>query len=176
MAVETLTIVSAIRAGHEEPVRRALHAFKKSSGSSPFADVPGTHVARFVVMNWLGTGDPTSRKRLRPTRLLFSAVVDGPAEAWLWGLFEKQGPAFEEVWHHCVGWPERTDSSARSCWLLDQRLTNTHGIVAHDATVSEICRGLALRDALRDVAATPASCPPAELRAAYRRAMTLAGL
>lgn len=174
MAVETLTIVSAIRPGHEEPVRSVLSSFKEPD-NSPFAEVPGTHVARFVVMNWLGTGDPTSRKRLRPTRLLFSAVVDGPAEAWLWGLFEKQGPAFEEVWHHCVGWPQSHDSTSRSRWLLEQRLTNTYSVIAHDATVAEIRRGLALRDALRDVAAEPASATPAELRAAYRRAMSQVG-
>jgi hypothetical protein len=32
-----------------------------------------------------------------------------------------------------------------------------------------------LREALRDVAAEPASATPAELRAAYRRAMSLVG-
>ena len=174
MAVEILTIVSAIRPGHEEPVRSVLGSFKEPD-ASPFAEVPGTHVARFVVMTGLGTGDPTSRKRLRPTRLLFSAVVDGPAEAWLWGLFEEEGPAFEEVWHHCIGWPEGNDSTSRSRWLLDQRVANTHGVVAHDATVAEIHRSLALRNALRDVAAEPASATPAELRAAYRRAMSLVG-
>lgn len=174
MAVETLTIVSAIRPGHEEAVRSVLGSFK-GPDASPFAEVPGTHVARFVVVNRLGTGDPTSRRRLRPTRLLFSAVVDGPAEAWLWGLFEKEGPVFEEVWHHCAGWPDGSDSTSRSRWLLDQRLTTTYGVVAHDATVAEIRRGLALRNALREVAAEPATATPAELRAAYCRAMSRAG-
>jgi hypothetical protein len=174
MAVEMLSVMSAIRSGHEQPVRAALDDFKGYE-ASPFAQVPGTHGGRFVVLNALGTGDPTSRKRLRPTRLLFSAVIDGPADAWLWGLFEKQGSAFEEVWHHCVGWPERTDSTARACWLLDQRLPITHAIVGNDATVAEIRRGLALRDALRDVASEPADRPPAELRAVYCRAMAVAG-
>lgn len=172
MAVEILSVMSAIRSGHEQPVRAALQDFK-GYDDSPFADVPGTHVGRFVVLTSLGTGDPTTRKRLRPARLLFSAVIDGPADAWLWGLFEKQGPAFEGVWHHCVGWPGRTDSTARACWLLDQRLPVTHGIVANDAPVAEIRRGLALRNALRDVASEPANRTPAELRAAYRRAMAL---
>lgn len=179
MAVEMLTVVSAIHAGEEQQLRDALAPFKvedvKDEDNSPFADVPGTHVARFVVMSSFGTGDPARRKRLRPVRLLFSAVLDGPADAWLWGLFEKRAEAFERVWEHCVGWPERRDSTARARWLLDQRLPITYGVVAHDNTVAEIERGLALRDALRDVAAEPASCPPAELRAAYRRAMALVG-
>jgi hypothetical protein len=180
MAVETLVVVAAVTAGQEQPLREALAPFRIGSDEeqdkSPFTDVPGTHVARFVVMSALGTGDPTSRKRLRPVRLLFSAVVDGPAEAWLWGLFEKQGEAFERVWRHCVGWPERRDSTARSRWLLDQRLPVTYSVIAHDVSVAEIERALAVRQALREVAAEPAGLSPAELRAVYRRTMAQVGL
>lgn len=179
MAVETLVVMSAIEAGREQRLRDALAPFKieddKRQDESPFADVPGTHVARFVVMSSLGTGDPTRRKRLRPVRLLFSAVVDGPVEAWLWGLFEKQGDAFERVWRHCVGWPEFRDSTARARWLLEQRLPPTYEVIAHDASVAEIERALAVRDALREVASEPAGLTPAELRAAYRRTMAQVG-
>jgi hypothetical protein len=178
MAVETLTVVSAIGAGHEQHVREALEAFGDGD-DSPFADVPGTHVARFVVMNRLATGDPTHRQRLRPSRLLFSAVIDGPAEAWLWGLFEKQGPALEKVWCHCIGWPDpagSTDSTARVVWLVEQRLEITHEVVAHDATVAEIRRGLELREVLREVVQErDGSTAAADLRESYRQAMAKVG-
>ena len=170
MAVETISLLSPIAAGHEEAVRATLATFERGTG--PFVKVPGTHVARFVVINWLGTGDPTRRRRLRPARLLFSAVVDGPVEGWLWGMFEKQGPVVETVWRHCSGWPAAEERQARARWLLDQRLAITYPLVANDATVAEIQHGLKRRDALRGLKAKASLLTPAELRAAYDKAMT----
>lgn len=169
MAVETISLLSPIAADREEAVRATLATFKRGTG--PFVDVPGTHVARFVVVNWLGTGDPRRRRRLRPARLLFSAVVDGPVEGWLWGLFQKQGPVVETVWRHCSGWPEAGDRQARTRWLLEQRLAITYPVVANDATVTEIQRGLKRREALRGLKTKASLLTPTELRAAYDKAM-----
>lgn len=172
MAVEILSLLSPITEGHEEPLRQTLATFEH--GTSLFERVPGTHVARFTVINWLGTGDPASRRRLRPARLLFSAVVDGPVEAWLWGLFEKQGESVERIWRHCSGWPEGV-RPAWTPWLLEQRLTPTHQIVAHDATVAEIQRGLALQGAMAELKYKVQGLTPADLRAAYQKAMAAVG-
>ena len=169
MTVETVSLLSPIEAGHEEALRATLATFERGTG--PFVDVPGTHVARFVVVNWLGTGDRTSRRRLRPARLVFSAVVDGPVEAWLWGLFERQRRAVESIWRHCCGWPVAGDSRAGARWLLEQRLPITYPLVANDATVGEIRRGLALRKALMGLKTKADLLTPRELRETYNRAM-----
>lgn len=172
MAVEILSLLSPIKDGHEAPLREALATFEK--GTSPFEWVPGTHVARFSVINWLGTGDPTSRRRLRPTRLLFSAVLDGPVEAWLWGLFEKQADSVEKIWQHCSGWPTGL-RQAWTPWLLEQRLIPTHQVIAHNASVAEIGRGLALQQAMAELKYKAHLLTPAELRAAYSHAMAEVG-
>jgi hypothetical protein len=122
-----------------------------------------------VVMNWLGTGDRTRRRRLRPAQLLFSAVVDGPVDAWLWGLFEKQAEAADQVWRHCTDWPGTGDGTARARWLLDHRLAITFPFVAHDATVFDVQRGLALRSALAKLAPAVGTLSPREMRDAYDR-------
>ena len=168
MSVEILSTLAPVRPGEEEPLRATLKTF---DGSKPFDDVPGTHTARFVVMTWLGTGDRARRRRLRPARLLFSAVVDGPVDAWLWGLFERQGPAADRVWGHCIGWPDTGEWTARASWLLDQRLVPTYEVISHDFTVAEIKRGLALQQVLRDLAVRAPTLKPADLRDAYDRAV-----
>jgi hypothetical protein len=170
VTVEPIFLLSPIEAGQEEELRATLGAYNKP-GASPFADVPGTHVARFVVVNWLGTGDRTSRRRLRPARLLFSAFVDGPVEAWLWGLFEKQRAAVDSIWRHCCGWPAAGDPQAGARWLLEQRVDVTYPLVANDRTVSEIRRGLGLRRALMGLKAKADLLTAPELREAYQRAM-----
>jgi hypothetical protein len=169
MSVETICLLSPIEPGQEEPLRATLATFKPET--SPFVDVTGTHVARFVVVNWLGTGDRTSRRRLRPARLLFSAAVDGPVEAWLWGLFQKQRGAVESIWRHCCGWPAAGDPQAGSRWLLEQRIHITYPLVANDATVGEIERGLAQRRALMSLKAKADLLTAHQLQEAYRRAM-----
>jgi hypothetical protein len=172
MAVEILTYLLPVEAGHEQPLRSTLETFER--GTSPFVQVPGTHVARFVVINWLGTGDPTNRRRLRPARLLFSAVVDGPEEGWLFGLIAKQGTTLEEVWRHCSGWSAEP-REAWTPWLLEYRLTPSHQVVAHDATVAEIRRGLALQRAMAQLKFEACDLKAGDLRAAYKDAMAEVG-
>jgi hypothetical protein len=166
MTVEILSTLTPVKEGGEEPLREELAGFENHS---PFADVPGTHAARWVVMNWLGTGDRTRRRRLRPAQLLFSAVVDGPVDAWLWGLLEKQGAAADHVWRHCTGWPAHGGGTARARWLLDHHLDITFPFIAHDATVFDIRRGLALRSALARLAPAVGTLNPREMRDAYDR-------
>lgn len=164
MGVEIVSALTPVKVGAEEGLRAVLAGFE---GHSPLADVPGTHAGRWVVMNWLGTGDRTRRRRLRPAQLLFSAVVDGPVDAWLWGLLEKQGVAADRVWRHCSDWP--VDGSARARWLLDHRLEITFPFIAHDASVFDIRRGLALRGGLAKLAPEVAAMSPREMRDAYDR-------
>lgn len=173
MAVEILTYLPRIEAGQEKSLRSTLATFER--GTSPFSEVPGTHVARFAVINWLGTGDPTNRRRLRPARLLFSAVVDGPEEAWLFGLFyEEQGRAIETVLQHCTGWPVG-QHLAWTPWLQQYRVDPTHRVIAHDATVAQIHRGLRLQQAMAELRDKKDVLTPTELRAAYQQAMGVVG-
>jgi len=172
MTVETICLLSPIEDGHEAALRATLATPERDS---LFVNVPGTHVARFVVISGLGTGDRTNRRRLRPARLLFSAVVDGPVEAWLWGLFDKQRSKVEAIWVHCRGWPVAGDPRAEARWLLEQRLPITYELVANDATVGEIRRGLALRRALMTLKGKADLLAATELQEAYERAMAEVG-
>jgi hypothetical protein len=97
-------------------------------------------------------------------------VVDGPVDAWLWGLLEKQRAAADQVWRHCRDWPADGDGTARARWLLDHRLAITFPFVAHeDASVFDIRRGLALRSALARLAPAAGTLNPREMRDAYDR-------
>lgn len=168
MAVEMLTVLSPVQLGEETPLRKTLQAVK-GRDASPFDAVPGTHTARWVVLQWVGTGDPTRRRRLRPAVLLFSAVVDGPVESWLWGLLHGVDGTAEEVWSHCSGWPGADKRPACARWLLDHRLPLTFEFLGYDATVDEITHGLELRHRLADFAVRARDLEPDQLRTEYEK-------
>lgn len=167
MAVDLLTSLTPIVPGREADLRRALAALPTGDGS-PFARVPGTHVARWVVLEYFGKGDPVLRRPLRPALLLFSAAFDGPVEPWLWGLRAGLGPTAEAVWSHCSRWPGAAEGTSFAHWLLEHRLHINMPFVAHpEATVGEILHGLDCRERLINFAVRNQGRAPADLRRAF---------
>jgi hypothetical protein len=171
MAVELFTTLTPIVPGREGDLRRTLAALPTGE-NSPLQAVPRTHTARWVVLEYLGMGDPARRRRLRPALLLFSAAVDGPVEPWLAGLLTGLGPTANTVWSHCSRWPETAERTAVATWLLEHRLDHTLPFLANSkATVKEICHSLELRDQLATFAvrAQHERLSPTDLRKEFQR-------
>jgi hypothetical protein len=171
MAVELFTTLTPIVPGREADLRRTLAELPTGEGS-PLERVPRTHVARWVVLEYLGMGDPARRRRLRPALLLFSAAVDGPVEPWLTGLFAGLGPTANAVWSHCSRWPQTPERTAAANWLLEHRIRHTVPFLGHPtATVKEILHGLEVRDQLGRFAvrAQAERLFPTDLRKEFRR-------
>lgn len=172
----SVTSLVPIRAGHVDQVRAALAALSPS----PFADVPGVHFGRFVVVDELRrswAGAPRRHTRLRSSYLLMSAMVtapDGPAANALPGSFLEQLVArrteqLHAVWRHCVSCPAADDPAGVVGWL-DRSLLES--VLVHvgcpDATVDQVLRALARQEALQQFAAThQAELDRAVVRAAF---------
>jgi hypothetical protein len=170
MTVELFTALTPITPGEEVSLRQVL-AGLPTGPASPLEQVPGTHAARFVVMDHLGMGHPVRRRPLRPALLMFSAVLDGPVEVWLSGVRTGLRETAEAVWSHCRGWPGTEDSRPFAQWLLRHRLKHTMPFIAHrDATLDQVLQGLELREKLMKFVLENQGLPAAHIRKAYEEA------
>src|SRR3954447_25810060 len=78
-ATEGLVLLARVRAGEADAARAAIEARWERADRSPFAAVPGTHLARLQVLT------PPARRGRRGARecVLLSADVDAPLAPWL---------------------------------------------------------------------------------------------
>jgi hypothetical protein len=169
MAVEMFASLVPVRRDQEKGLRAVLDGLG-TSDQSPFAAVPGTHVARLAVIRRVGAAAARDR-RLHTALLSFSALVDGPVEDWLGSLPAACGAAGDAVWNHCAGWPGPEPADAFARWLLDFRLPMHTCIIAHEKTsVGEVTTAIEQRKLLLRLAVAARGLDDGELRRAYNEA------
>jgi hypothetical protein len=108
--VSALTVLAPVVPEKLEELRRCLGSIEKEARSqdgneSPFEEVPGIHVARWVVVDQL-VNEAISEHPLdaKPPMLLFGAVGDGKPRDFLARLCTKLPEDARRVWtEHCVG-------------------------------------------------------------------------
>jgi hypothetical protein len=153
---EPLVILAPLREGHADAARAAIRALRE-----PFADVPGTHLARLQILR------PRARRfRGRPRAyVLLGAEHDGPRDEWL----AAAAPGLEAVFAHCAFWPGAGDRAAVAQWASDHELRVGFSVVgAPDATVDEVRRALDLRARLAALALEAEGLGDAALQARWR--------
>jgi hypothetical protein len=107
-----LTILSPIAPGlsddcvpHDLAIRRELLALD-SLPESPFAEMPTTHLARWVVIGSLPyEGIPAIVDSLATKYLLFTSNFDGALDEYLEMMRTRMPDAVTRVWSHCVAFP-----------------------------------------------------------------------
>ena len=166
MGAELLSLLIPVTAGREQEVRRAIEAFPVGA-ESPFASVPGTHVARLVVIDAFGSTALIPR-RLHPSVLLLSALVDGDVRRWLLAMCQALGASGDEIWEHCGGWPGNGPATTAR-WLAGFRIRMHKSIVGNpEASVEAVQQALRRRDNLLQLAIHEGRLGPRELRRQYR--------
>jgi hypothetical protein len=151
--------------GHERELRAAIDALGTGE-DSPFAAVAGTHITRLVILDAFG-GPSEPRRRLRPALLTFSAMVDGPVEAWLRAMCTTLGAVGDCLWTHCSGWPG-PDPAATAVWLGSFRIRLDVSLVGNpNASVEQVEKALRQRRNLLNLALEARHLSPAELRRRY---------
>ena len=165
MDVENFSALIPVLPGHERDLKVAVEALP-GRDESPFAAVPGTHVARLVVLDSFG-GPAIPRRRLHPALLALSAMVDGPFDAWLDSMCVALGPTGDALWVHCAGWPG-PGPGATARWLHGFRVPKLHTSIIGNpgALVPDVEKGLRQRAALLELALA-GRLPPDELRRRY---------
>ncbi len=112
-----VTVQAALPPDRVAEVREVLHeAGRKSTAGElfPFAEIPGIHFARVVLVPE-GPGGATADM---PPSVVYMSEVDGPVEAHLTDLVRKAGDGLDRVFGHCAGYPaDGSPDAARIDWL-----------------------------------------------------------
>lgn len=168
----SVTVFARIADGRAAQVRERVRAY---GTQSPFADVPGTHFARLLVLEH-AVRQQRPEFRTRKARLLdliahrgrgprpddlphpylmLTATVDGDATAFFARL-RALGPVADAIWGDCVDYPRHSaDEEAFVGFFKRRSLRADYTFAgAPDATVTDIQEAVALRRQLAAFAAT----------------------
>jgi hypothetical protein len=170
-SVYGLTILSPIiddaRAtpSHDLQIRKYL-AELSTREESPFAQAPGTHLARLVVMDdVIYVGAPVREEHLNSKYLVLEANIDGDLDSYLNGLAAGAPQHVDAIWGHCVGYPGAANRPAFVDYMKACQLTTTFYFAAvNDKTVTETLRALQTQTAVADFIATHQGADPATLQ------------
>jgi hypothetical protein len=169
-----LSVLTPILDGHADELRAHLEGLAEGA-ASPLARVPGTHIARWVVIDdviYQGAGQ-RKRDTLTP-RLLFSSNFDGDVGAYLEGLRTGMAGDADAIWSHCRGYPGHADGPAFAAWMRAHMLEAALFFAAYGGmTVGQVHSNLERRRRLLDLVLDGRGLPPADLKARFMEAFPL---
>jgi hypothetical protein len=147
-----LSILTPILDGHEQELNAHLDALGEGD-ASPLSRVPGTHIARWVVIGEVIHQGAGQRRRdsLTP-RLLFSSNHDGDVGAYLESLRTGMGADADAVWGHCRGYPGHADGPGFAAYMRAHTLDAALFFAAYGGmTVEQVHNNLDRRRKLLDL-------------------------
>jgi hypothetical protein len=93
---------------------------------SPFTRVPGTHFARWNVIDDMPQlGFPSGEDHLQSKYLMLEADFDGGRDLWIDGLTTAIPETISAVYRHCVGFPGVTSLADFRTYLVKCQLDTT---------------------------------------------------
>ncbi|MEA2371182.1 MAG: hypothetical protein QOH12_1576 [Solirubrobacteraceae bacterium] len=166
----SLTVLTAIRDGHESALARYLNALQGGT-ASPLATVARTHFARWVVVGDVVYEGKGTRDHLKLGQLLFTSNFDGKdLDSYLESLRTGLGSAADEIWGHCCGYPGSDDAAAFAAYMHKHHVESSLFFGAYGTrTVEDVISSLALRRNLIAFALNSQGMAPAALQAAFQR-------
>jgi hypothetical protein len=139
-------LLAPLRGGEVDATRTAIAALDE-----PFAEVPGTHLARVQVLE---DGD-----------LLLAADYDGALEPWLVAMAGKLATVLE----HCSFWPGLDNPAEIVEWARERSFPAGFSVVGSPhATVEQVRDALDLRDSVARFAAETEGLDDAARHRAWR--------
>jgi hypothetical protein len=169
-----LSVLTPILDGHADALRERLEGLGDGA-ASPLARVPGTHIARFVVVDDVMFQGAGQRKHdtLTP-RLLFSSNFDGDVGAYLEGLRTGMAADADAIWGHCRGYPGHEDSPAFAAWMRSHMLEAALCFAAYGGmTVEQVHANLDRRRRLLDLVLEGQGLPADDLKERFMEAFPL---
>ena len=148
--------------GQEPALRSYLEGLEQDS--SPFGNLPRTHLARWVILEGFveedGHADP-----LKSQYLIFTTNFDGDLGSYLDELCDRLAGEAAEIWGRCYGCPEPAEGEALKRYLLhNQQDTGLFFAAYGDATVERVKRTLDQRERLIDFATVTQGAAPDALQ------------
>jgi hypothetical protein len=162
--------MTAIQPDEVEALREYLHGFRDRK-DRPFDRVPGTHMARFVIVENFNC-KPAYKQRHPETiacaSLCFSSNLDGSIEDYLDVLCDALQPEAQEIWGRCCGSPAKCEGTALKEYLRRNQINSGFFYAAYpNATVDDVKRVLAQRDQLMAFATNNQGAPAEQLQQAF---------
>jgi hypothetical protein len=138
---------------------------------SPFANTPGTHLARLVVMDdVIYVGMPACEEHLKSKYLIFESNCDGGLDAYLNGLADTIPEHLDAIWQHCVGYPGAANRQAFLAYMKACQLETTFFFAAvNNKSLTETLRALQTKAAVAEFIAAHQGMEPAELQREFLR-------
>lgn len=170
-SVYGLTILSPViddpkaTPSHDLQIRKYL-ADLSTREDSPFAQFPGTHLARLVVMDdVIYVGAPVREEHLNSKHLVMEANIDGDLDTWLSGFAAGAPHHLDAIWGHCVGYPGAANREAFVAYMKACQLTTTFYFAAvNDKTVTQTLRALQTQTAVAQFIAENQGLDPVTLQ------------
>jgi hypothetical protein len=164
-----LTVLTPILDGHAQRLTEHLEGLPEGAGS-PLARVPGTHLARWVVIDevrFQGAGQ-RHRDALGASRLLFTSNFDGDLDPYLEALRAALGEDADAVWGHCRGYPGHRDPAGFAGWLRAHALEASLFFAAYGGhTLEQVRANLEVRARLIEFALEAQGLGAADLKARF---------
>lgn len=163
-----LTVLTPIEHGREEALTAYLDALGDGD-ASPLARVPGTHLARWVVIGQVKQQEGQRRRdALKAPRLLFTSNFDGELNPYLEALRTGLAGDADAIWGHCTGYPGHQDAAGFSAWLRRHQIEAALFFGAYgDQTVGEVHANVAARTGLIEFALDTRGLDAAALQARF---------
>jgi hypothetical protein len=155
---------------HDLQIRDYL-ATLPTGEESPFAQAPGTHMARLVVMDdVIFVGAPSIEEHLRSKYLVFESNCDGDLDSYLRGLAAAVPQHLNAIWNHCVGYPGAANAQLFVNYMKACQLETTFYFAAvNDKSVPETLRALQTQRAVADFITTHQGMKPAKLQGEFAK-------
>lgn len=154
----------------EQALRELLQGFTQAT--SPFAALPQTHFARWVIIrDWVNSGAQPRQDHLSCPYLIFTSNLHGPIDAYLDALCAR--PEAAAIWGHCAGCPQPAAGEPLKAYLLHNQIDTGFFVAAYPkASVEEVQASLALRDQLITFAVSSQGMDAEALQSAFNAAFS----
>jgi hypothetical protein len=166
-----LTVLTPIVRGRESALAQRLDALP-AGDASPLARVPGTHFARWVLIDdvvYEGAGQ--KRDSLSAARLLFTSNHDGDPDAYREALATSLGADADAIWGHCAGYPGSAAPRAFAAWLGAHAIDSSLFFAAYgDQTLAQVRSNLDTRARVMEFALRAQGLAREELQREFRTA------
>ena len=168
-----LSVLTPIIEGHLDELRAHLDGLAEGD-ASPLARVPGTHIARWVVIEDVMYQEGQPKRDRLPPRLLFSSNHDGDVGVYLEQLRTGMGDDADAIWGHCRGYPGHEDGPGFAAWMRAYMLEAALFFAAYGGmTVEQVQDNLARRRALLELVIAGQGMPPDDLKARFMETFPL---
>lgn len=161
--------ITPIKPGRSDALRKTIA--KVTAKESPFARLPRTHFARWVILPdfYDPTVDyqPADEDRLECEYLIFSACFDGPRDSYLRELAAGIPAEAKAVWGECIGVDAASATDLVRYLKHNQIACGQYYSAYNHTTVQEVRRVLVQQRAMRDLAVRAHELTPAQLQAEF---------